>query len=176
MLQTKALNKQKDLQVIENIKSSLHKWAVLSGLRLQFASFLISWLRKKEISTYFACQKWDPFYLQQCFQGGKGGGHKRLLLVSCSVSVVVIQSSTQCQQTFPCCTVCLVWLALGAREVPYAVGSPSVGIWVVLVWFEGVLESFQVASLGRLPLTPRVGACAVLVWFEGRQSPSIWRL
>ena len=30
------------------------------------------------------------------------------------------QSSTQCQQTFPCCTVCLVWLALGAREVPHA--------------------------------------------------------
>ena len=32
------------------------------------------------------------------------------------------QSSTQCQQTFPCCTVCLVWLALGASEisnVPY---------------------------------------------------------
>ena len=29
------------------------------------------------------------------------------------------QSSTQCQQTFPCCTVCLVWLALGAREVDY---------------------------------------------------------
>ena len=27
------------------------------------------------------------------------------------------QSSTQCQQTFPCCTVCLFWLALGAREI-----------------------------------------------------------
>ena len=27
------------------------------------------------------------------------------------------QSSTQCQQTFPCCTVCLVWLALGAMEI-----------------------------------------------------------
>ena len=26
------------------------------------------------------------------------------------------QSSTPCQQTFPCCTVCLVWLALGARK------------------------------------------------------------
>ena len=46
-------------------------------------------------------------------------GHNRLLLVSCAVSVVVIQPSTQCQQTFPCCTVCLVWLALGAREIPY---------------------------------------------------------
>ena len=32
------------------------------------------------------------------------------------------QSSTPCQQTFPCCTVCLVWLALGAREIPYAPG------------------------------------------------------
>ena len=41
------------------------------------------------------------------------------LLVSCSVSVIVIQSSTPCQQTFPCCTVCLVWLALRAREIPY---------------------------------------------------------
>ena len=29
------------------------------------------------------------------------------------------QYRTQCQQTFPCCTVCLVWLALGAREIPY---------------------------------------------------------
>ena len=29
------------------------------------------------------------------------------------------QSSPQCQQTFPCCTVCLVWLALGARKIPY---------------------------------------------------------
>ena len=29
------------------------------------------------------------------------------------------QSSTQCQQSFPCCTVCLVWLALGARKIPY---------------------------------------------------------
>ena len=45
--------------------------------------------------------------------------HKRSLLDSCFVSVVVIQSSKQCQQSFPCCTVCLVWLALGAREIPY---------------------------------------------------------
>ena len=29
------------------------------------------------------------------------------------------QSSTPCQQTFPSCTVCLVWLALGARQIPY---------------------------------------------------------
>ena len=29
------------------------------------------------------------------------------------------QSSTPCQQTFPCCTVCLVWLALGATKIPY---------------------------------------------------------
>ena len=29
------------------------------------------------------------------------------------------QSSTKCHQTFACCTVCLVWLALGAREIPY---------------------------------------------------------
>ena len=53
------------------------------------------------------------------FVRGEGGYHKRLLLVYCSVCVVVIQSSTTCQQLFPCCTVCLVWLALGAREVPY---------------------------------------------------------
>ena len=33
------------------------------------------------------------------------------------------QSSTTCQQLLPCCTVCLVWLALGAREVPYATQS-----------------------------------------------------
>jgi hypothetical protein len=49
-------------------------------------------------------------------QGGQDY-HKRLLLVSCSVSVVVIQSSTPCQQTFPCCTAHLVWLVLGAREI-----------------------------------------------------------
>ena len=30
------------------------------------------------------------------------------------------QSSTPCQQTFSCCKVCLVWLALGARKIPYA--------------------------------------------------------
>ena len=30
------------------------------------------------------------------------------------------QSSTPCQQTFPCCTASLVWLALGARKFPYA--------------------------------------------------------
>ena len=35
------------------------------------------------------------------------------------------ESSTQRQQTFPCCTVCLVWLALGAREVPHALGVPG---------------------------------------------------
>ena len=29
------------------------------------------------------------------------------------------QSSIQYQQSFPCCTVCLVWLALGTREIPY---------------------------------------------------------
>ena len=51
---------------------------------------------------------------------GRTTDHKRSLLVSCSVSVVVTQSSTPCQQTFPCCTVCLVWLALGARKIPYA--------------------------------------------------------
>ena len=27
------------------------------------------------------------------------------------------QSSTPCQQTFPCCTAHLVWLVLGAREI-----------------------------------------------------------
>ena len=27
------------------------------------------------------------------------------------------QSSTPCQQNFPCCTACLVWLVLGAREI-----------------------------------------------------------
>ena len=47
--------------------------------------------------------------------------HKRSLVVSCSVSVFVTQSSTPCQQTFPCCTVCLVWLELGARKIPYNV-------------------------------------------------------
>ena len=31
-----------------------------------------------------------------------------------------LQSSTPCQQTFSCCTVYLVWLALGARQIPYA--------------------------------------------------------
>ena len=29
------------------------------------------------------------------------------------------KSSTLCQQTFPCCALGLVWLALGAREIPY---------------------------------------------------------
>ena len=33
------------------------------------------------------------------------------------------QSSTQCQLTLPCCTVCLVWLALGNREIPYGGGE-----------------------------------------------------
>ena len=27
------------------------------------------------------------------------------------------QSRTPCQQTIPCCTACLVWLVLGAREI-----------------------------------------------------------
>ena len=35
------------------------------------------------------------------------------------------QSSTQCQQSFPCCTVCLVWLALGAREIPHGFWWPG---------------------------------------------------
>ena len=46
--------------------------------------------------------------------------HKRLLLVYCSVCVVVIQHSTPCQQTSNYCTVYLVWLALKAKEIPYA--------------------------------------------------------
>ena len=46
-----------------------------------------------------------------------GAFHKRLLLVSCSVIVVVIQSSTPCQQTFPRCKARLVWLVLGAWEL-----------------------------------------------------------
>ena len=29
------------------------------------------------------------------------------------------QFSPQCQRILPCCTVCLVWLALGAREITY---------------------------------------------------------
>ena len=40
-------------------------------------------------------------------------------LLFCQCSVVVTESSTPCQQTFPCCTICLVWLALGARKIPY---------------------------------------------------------
>ena len=35
------------------------------------------------------------------------------------------QSSTQCHQSFPCCTVCLVRLALRAREIPYGGGGGS---------------------------------------------------
>ena len=31
------------------------------------------------------------------------------------------QSSTQCQQIFTSSTVCLVWLALGARQIPYGI-------------------------------------------------------
>ena len=29
------------------------------------------------------------------------------------------QSSKPCEQTYPCCRVCLVWLSLGAWEIPY---------------------------------------------------------
>ena len=35
------------------------------------------------------------------------------------------QSSTPCQQTFPCCTAHLVWLVLGARETSYMGGGVS---------------------------------------------------
>ena len=35
------------------------------------------------------------------------------------------QSRTKCQQTFPCCTVCFVWLELGVREIPMPSGSPT---------------------------------------------------
>ena len=42
------------------------------------------------------------------------------------------QSSTQCQQTFPCCTVCLVWLALGAREVPHDGTSLGSSDWCLM--------------------------------------------
>ena len=49
---------------------------------------------------------------------------KQLLQVVLTVPVTSLgpspQSSTPCQQTFPCCTVCLVWLALGARKILYA--------------------------------------------------------
>ena len=38
------------------------------------------------------------------------------------------QSSTQCQQTFRCCTICLVWLALGARDIPYEQLRLQVGV------------------------------------------------
>ena len=37
---------------------------------------------------------------------------------SLSAAAQHTQSSTPCQQTFPCCTVCLVWLALGANCWP----------------------------------------------------------
>ena len=35
------------------------------------------------------------------------------------------QSSTPCQQTFPCCTICFVWLALWAREISLLGGEVS---------------------------------------------------
>ena len=38
------------------------------------------------------------------------------------------QSSTPCEQTFPCCTVCLVLLALGARKIRY---GGSGGYWAL---------------------------------------------
>ena len=77
------------------------------------------------------------------------------------------QSSIQCQQTFPWCTVCLVWLALGAREVPYAQGSLKLALcWSSnqcasacfghLVWMnEGDLSSCSSCS-STLDLTSRV--------------------
>ena len=48
-----------------------------------------------------------------------------------------LQSSTPCQQTFPCCTICLVWLALGARKIPYAPPPlfPEVMEPVRHIWF-----------------------------------------
>ena len=61
----------------------------------------------------------DTKYAGWCWIMPVNARHKCSLLVFCSVSVVVIQSSKQCQQSFPCCTACLVLLALGAREIPY---------------------------------------------------------
>ena len=47
--------------------------------------------------------------------------------------LVIINSRTPCQQTFLCCTVCLVWLALWARDIslwchPPRIAGPSTEI------------------------------------------------
>ena len=54
------------------------------------------------------------------YQGNNLGGCRSCYCAKCELIIALSpQSRTLCQQTFPCCTVCLVWLALGAREIPY---------------------------------------------------------
>ena len=58
------------------------------------------------------------------------------------------QSSTPCQPTFPCCTVCLIWLALGARKIPYVLPAIE-GHWYVsmLFWQFSTLTTYILGCL-----------------------------
>ena len=70
------------------------------------------------------------------------------------------QSSTQCQQNFPCCTVCLVWLALGAREIPYVdpapANSPSMHNRISLLILTSTKKSFLFCAAILTNLEPKL--------------------
>ena len=55
------------------------------------------------------------------------------------------QSGTPCRQSFPCCTVSFVWLALGAREIPYAQSL------LIAHWTRNIqVQTWSIGSRGRL--------------------------
>ena len=66
------------------------------------------------------------------------------------------QSSKQCQQTSPCCTAHLAWLALGAREIPYAPPSPIDWLTKLLLNTKtGIKEQKLHKDLQFLPKSPK---------------------
>ena len=71
-----------------------------------------------------------------------------------------LQSSTQYQQSFPCCTVCLVWLALGAREIPLPRSGPTTDDLKSRDEFAGGTCSYQSEIDGRI--APAAATCPTI--------------
>ena len=57
--------------------------------------------------------------------------------------LMIAQSSAQFHQRFPCCTVCLIWLALGVRQIPYGLPWCQKGSPYVRKVYHGVREVYR---------------------------------
>ena len=104
------------------------------------------------------CKTWTALFTMLLWALLQNRSFKRFfLMVLVTSQGPSPQSSIQCKQRFPWCTVCLVWLALGVREIPYVLP---------------LLQDFPFCC--EAVLSER-SALFMSVWMSGKDGSKPWR-